>query len=390
MDSVLAFTIIMLVWALSDFVAKKTKSALSSLLVASLLFLIGFKARLFPENLLIDSSLIDLGRVAIGFVIVHLGTMINPRELKQHWRPFVIGCGAVLGVSLTLFLVAPFFVDSNYIIAGIGAITGGTVSIVIVQEAAAQYGLVTVATFPVLVAAFQGLIGFPLTSFFLKKEAKLIQQRYRSGELKAEDIDEKEAQTVNGFQLPFMDSTPGTLFWVGVVVILSKIISSYLTLGLVHPFVIALFISLFLRAIGLFKPNILLGIDVFGLIMLSVLIIVFGPLASISIHQLGELIVPIVVVFIVGVGSNLLFSFGLGKMLGYSPSMSMAIGLTSLYGFPGTMILSQEAAQAVAESDEERQCIEANILPKMVIAGFTTVTIVSVLITAVAVKFIHP
>ena len=52
-----------------------------------------------------------------------------------------------------------------------------------------------------------------------------------------------------------------------------------------------------------------------------------------------------------------------------------------LYGFPGTMILSQEAAKGAGESPEEVAAIEGAILPKMIIAGFATVTITSVIVT---------
>ena len=77
---------------------------------------------------------------------------------------------------------------------------------------------------------------------------------------------------------------------------------------------------------------------------------------------------------------SVIFAMIAGKLLGYSMSMSMsiAVGLTSLYGFPGTMILSQEAAKSVGENEEEIKVIEGQILPKMIIAGFSTVTITSV------------
>ena len=58
--------------------------------------------------------------------------------------------------------------------------------------------------------------------------------------------------------------------------------------------------------------------------------------------------------------------------MGYSIPMSVAIGLTSLYGFPGTMILSQEAAKGAGETPEEVAAIENSILPKMIVAGFST------------------
>ena len=55
-NPVLAFVVVMLVWTISDFVAKKTKSLLSSLFVASIIFLVGFLTDLFPEDLLASSS----------------------------------------------------------------------------------------------------------------------------------------------------------------------------------------------------------------------------------------------------------------------------------------------------------------------------------------------
>jgi hypothetical protein len=84
MNPVLAFVVVMLVWTVSDFIAKKTKSLLSSLFVASIIFLIGFLTGLFPEDLLASSALLGLAGVVVGFIIVHLGTMISLDDSKNH------------------------------------------------------------------------------------------------------------------------------------------------------------------------------------------------------------------------------------------------------------------------------------------------------------------
>lgn len=62
---------------------------------------------------------------------------------------------------------------------------------------------------------------------------------------------------------------------------------------------------------------------------------------------------------------------------------------SSLYGFPGTLILSEEAAKNIGETEDEIQIIEDEILPKMVVAGFSTVTITSVFITGILASFIY-
>lgn len=386
MNPVLAFTIIMLVWTISDLISKKTKSLISSLLVASLVFLIGFKTNIMPKDILTSSSLLGLGTTVVGFIIVHIGTMISIDELKKQWKTVVIGVSAVMGITLSLLLVGPLFETRNYAIAAIGAVSGGTISIIIVQEAALAAGLLSTAVLPVLISAIQGLFGFPFTSIILKKEARRLQAEYRAGNLKVDKKEEGHVEEKG--KLPAMfNTTAGTLFVVGVIVLVAIFVDN-LTNGILNTFIVALLIGVTLRATGILRPNILTGIDAYGLMMLAILIIIFGPLATIEPQALFEMIVPIILSFLVGVGGNILFSVIAGKLLGYSIPMSMAVGLTSLYGFPGTMILSQEAAKSVGETEEEIAAIEGQILPKMIIAGFSTVTITSVLITSVIVGWI--
>jgi len=77
----------------------------------------------------------------------------------------------------------------------------------------------------------------------------------------------------------------------------------------------------------------------------------------------------------------------MSKIFGYSWALSTALGATCMFGFPGTLIISEEVAKQLADSDEEREFILSRILPKMLIAGFTTVTIASVFLAGFLVKF---
>ncbi|WP_233230977.1 hypothetical protein [Paenilisteria weihenstephanensis] len=389
MNPVTAFTIIMLIWTIGDFVAKKTKSLISSLLVAAIIFIVGFKTNLFPEDLLTSSSLLALGQTVIGMLIVHIGTMISIDELKKQWRTVLIGVSAILGIIVFLFTIGSLFLDQNFIISAIGAISGTTVAVIIIQEAALASGLVLVAVFAVLISAFQGLIGYPLTSVILRKEAHRLRGEYRSGKLKVKAPVEKETSKEPGTILPqAFQTTAGTLFVVGAVVMLAGFIAD-ITNGILNQFVVALLLGILLRAFGILKPNILTGIDAYGLMMIGILLIIFGPLATSSVDDLIALIGPLCIAFAIGVTGSVVFSAVLGKLLGYSMAMSMAIGLTTLYGFPGTMILSQEAAKSAGENKDEIAAIEGEILPKMIVAGFSTVTILSVVVTSVLAGFIH-
>lgn len=396
MNAVLAFVVVMLVWTVSDWVAKKTRSLLSSLFVASIIFLIGFMTGVFPEDLLQASSLLGLAGVVVGFIIVHLGTMISLDDFKKQWKTLLIGIATVIGIGVLLLAAAAIFgggprsvneygdlisVGRDYAIAGIGALSGGTISVLIVQEAALGVGLTTVAAFPVLIAALQGLFGFPLTSLLLRREASRLKDEFRAGRIEAPVVAEVGAAS-EGLLPSFLRTTPGTLFSVGVVVLVSIGINN-LTNGALNTFVVALILGIVLRTTGVFKPSALTGIDSFGLMMLAIMIMVFGPLATLKPADLANLAGPLAIAFVFGLIGIAVFSLVVGKLLGYSIPMSIAIGLTSLYGFPGTMILSQEAAKAAGETPEEVAAIEGEILPKMIVAGFSTVTITSVVVTSI-------
>jgi len=396
MNPVVAFVVVMLVWTISDFVAKKTKSLLSSLFVASIIFLVGFLTGIFPEDLLAASSLLALAGVVVGFIIVHLGTMISVEDFKRQWKTFIIGVVTVFGIGIALYIASLLFgvrltqaaEDSyanalDFVIAGTGALSGGTISILLVQEAALGVGLTSVAIFPVLIAALQGLVGFPLTSIILKREAAQVKAEYRAGNLDSAKELAAEASTDSKLP-PALRTTAGTLFVVGVAVLVAIGVNN-LTNGTLNTFVVALLLGITLRAFGIFKPSVLSGIDSLGLMMIAIMILVFGPLATVTPADVSALAAPLVLAFVFGVAGIAAFSALAGKLLGYSVPMSVAIGLTSLYGFPGTMILSQEAARGAGETPEEVAAIEHEILPKMIVAGFATVTITSVVVTSIIV-----
>jgi len=393
-NPIVAFVVVMAVWTVSEYVARKTKSLLSSLFVASLIFLVGFLSGIFPEDLLASSSLLALAGVVVGFIIVHLGTVISLDDFKKQWKTFLIGFSTVIGIGIALWIASLIFGGRisgaaedgyaqalDFVVAGTGALSGGTISVIIVQEAALGAALTSIAVFPVLIAALQGLVGFPLTSLILRKEAARLRDEYRAGNLEAPEAPDEQAASSTLLPAAFQN-TPGTLFVVGLVVLAALGINN-LTDGILNTFVVALIFGILLRAFKVFKPSVLAGIDSFGLMMLAIMILVFGPLATVEPADVKALAFPLFLAFLFGIAGIVGTSALVGKLLGYSIPMSVAIGLTSLYGFPGTMILSQEAAKGAGETPEEIAAIENSILPKMIVAGFSTVTITSVVVTSI-------
>ena len=66
----------------------------------------------------------------------------------------------------------------------------------------------------------------------------------------------------------------------------------------------------------------------------------------------------------------------------------MALSLTALYGFPPNYVLTDEASKALAENREEYDFLMGQMLPKMLVGGFITVTITSVILAGIFINML--
>jgi hypothetical protein len=70
------------------------------------------------------------------------------------------------------------------------------------------------------------------------------------------------------------------------------------------------------------------------------------------------------------------------KIVG-SKKLSIGIAMCQMIGYPGTELIATEITNAVAETPEERDAVSSKIQTAYVISGFTSVTILSVVIASV-------
>ncbi|HHZ00295.1 MAG TPA: hypothetical protein GYA03_04285 [Tissierellia bacterium] len=163
---------------------------------------------------------------------------------------------------------------------------------------------------------------------------------------------------------------------------------SGLTNGAVNSLIICLIFGVIAREIGFLDKDSMTAANSHGFVMICLLTVVFSNLSSATPEMLLSLILPIIGTLLLGVIGFCVFSPVVGKFLGIDKFMSIAIGSTALFGFPGTFIISNEVANAVGKTPEERKIILDAILPKMLIAGFVTVSIASVVLAGIMSKLI--
>ena len=71
------------------------------------------------------------------------------------------------------------------------------------------------------------------------------------------------------------------------------------------------------------------------------------------------------------------------------PYIAVATSLTALYGFPPNYVLTDECTTALAETPEEKAFLMDKMLPQMIVGGFVTVTITSVIIASIFIPLLQ-
>lgn len=390
MNGFTAMMVVFVVFAIGDFVSSKTKAMCSMMFVSAVLFLIGFQTGLFPPNMFPVSSLLPAGVVLIAFVITHMGTLLNVKEFIAQWKTVIIGVAAMLGIGLIMVFVAPLFMDRLWAVASAPVVAGGVVAALVMGERGIELGFPQIAAFTALMVAIQGFVGFPLMSVLLRRESRTLKAKFAAGDtLVAAAAPEAEKK---GFQFPQLpeairNSPNALLAKLGIVAVIAVFLAD-LTGGIIHRFVMCLIIGIVARKVGFLDENIMNKANAFGFAMATILVIIFANLAVVSMEELLAMAFPMFMCFLLGIIAIFIFSPIAGKILKMSPWLAIAVGVSCLVGFPGTFIISNEVAKSMGGSEEERKYILDSILPKMLVAGFTTVTVGSVIMAGFMVRML--
>lgn len=391
MDSLLALVIVLVAFAIGDFVSYKTKSIVSMMFVASVIFLVGFWMGI-PATLFADAQLTGFGALMIGLLITHMGTLLSIEDLKKQWKTVLIALAAVVGIGIFLFVVGTPIIGKEYAVASAPPIAGGVVAAIIMGEGATAKGLDAIAVFVTLLVVVQGFFGYPVASFMLNREAKKLLKTFHenkgnTSETKAEAAVEpkKEKKKLIPPLSKDLQTTYILLAKLAIMAFVSFKLAA-LTNDVVHKYVMCLFVGVAAREIGFLEEAVMTKANAFGLAMVALMAVIFGNLAKATPEMLASILFPLIASLVLGVIGISIFSAIAGKLLGYSMEMSIAIGASALFGFPGTFIISNEVANANGKTEEERGAILHEIMPKMLVAGFVTVTIASVVLAGVMVK----
>lgn len=392
---VFALFVLCTVYAIGEFVSTKTKAWIPSVFVVAVLFLLGYWT-IFPKDIVKMGGLgAPLGGIiAIMICVTHMGTAISLKELAGQWKIIAVCIAGLVGMIIfTLALSALSIVDYSYVIAGLPPLTGGIVAATMMQSAAQQAGLHKAAVLAICMYVCQGFAGYPLTAVMLKKEGKHVLEQFRKGELKLEAEQEK-LETTAAPRKKLFPAIPDKYYSVTyslatlcLIATLSIVVSAwtktFMGVYAINAAILALIFGMIATELGFLRPNILKENGCFNFLMLALMIFIFSGLSGATPALLSEIMVPMVTIIVTGVTGMALFAVVASKLLKMSPYMAVAASLTALYGFPPNYVLTDEATTALAQTPEEKKALMENMLPQMIVGGFVTVTITSVIIASI-------
>ena len=394
--------VVALTYAIGDYVSNKTKAVFSMIFVTGAIFLVAFWFGL-PKDIFKRTMLDPYFAFVMPFILVHMGTLMKVRNLLNEWRTVTVAFLGIVGLSFGLFYAAAPIMEMldaaingrTMALTAAGPISGGIVATQIVSEAARAKGFTTLAVFASLLLVVQNFVGLPVASWCLKIEGRRLLKQMKSGV-----AGEKEAVTIDP-EIPayrLFPATPKTL-QTPFVLMFKTFLVGYLAVWvgglinnptvIIHKLVLALIFGIAFYELGFLEHDIFTKANCAGYAMFFCLIPIWTGLTDADPKMVMNLIMPIALCFGISLVCLAVTSLILGKILGYSWAVAMAISSTCLFGFPATYIVSNEVSIALSNNDEERKYIMNGILSKMLIGGFTTVTIGSVILASELAKVIQ-
>ena len=392
MTAIISAAVIFVVFAVGDMISAKTKAIVSMLLVASVVFLAGFWTGIFPTTMFADSTLLSMAGLLVTMLLVHLGTTIKLRDFGAQWRTVIISAVACIAISAAVFFIGQLIIDRGFALVGAPILSGGVVATLTMQDMAQKANLPELAVFATLVMCAQGFVGYPVASLCLKSEAKRIKAQLDAGELSVASQDAEKAAAASRKKLipalPAKYNTPNVVLAKVVLVALLSVFVSSLFHDAVNKLVWCLIFGVLCKELGFLDEDALGKANATGIVMPIITLSIFTNLASATPEMVVSMVVPLLVVIAIGTVAFAVVSILIGKIFHYSWQMSVAIGSSCLFGFPGTVIISNEVSESTGTTPEEKAYINAQIMPKMLVAGMVTVSITSVLVAGVMCKWL--
>ena len=427
--SIAATVALLLIIAVADLVSTLSRAWIPSMLTAILLFLVLLWVGVIPPGIVKNSGFGAIASIMVPATIVHMGTMIPLSRIREQWKGIVIGVAGVIGIVGLVIACVTVLYDYPTAVAGAGTAAGGIVAFLISSDALEKIGRSDLIVVPALVLSIQSLVGMPIANTMLRKY--VVKQRAAgvysvavpalagaatsTGSQTSHGAADHHDGTSPGFgdaprgagseaaaleaampeQEPPAAAHPRSLiperFQQSTVLIALVFVFAWIAIGLgeltgVNAGVWALLAGVLGHAAGILPSYTLLKANAFGFVMPIIIMVVLASISTASWASVVASFAPAMAVLAAAVVGIVIFAGFASRLVGWDPLKGMPVGLTALFGFPADYLLCQEISRSVASDEHEEEAIMQDIYTPMLIGGFTTVTLSSVVVASILVS----
>lgn len=380
------------IFALGEFISIKTKARVPMLFSVMIIYLILLWTKVIPTDIVDRANITAFATILPAILIVHMGTLIPFKQLKEQYKAVFIALSGIVVASILIFAICVPILGYAESVSGIGPLTGGTVAFIITSEKLTALGLTPLITIPALVLAVQGFVGMPLANFFLRKRGEAVVKAYR------ENGEAEVAASSTAFAVENNVSTETKeeerRVWIpkkyqtSVILIFQVFLGASLAVWLesvtgISYSLWALIVGVVGSVSGFYVGSIMERANSFGILMALLMVYILTSMNGITPSMFTTYLPHVLLLMVVGVIGILIGGFVTSKLFKWDPNKGMPVAITALIGFPGDYILCEEVSRSIGKNEKEQKAIFNEIVTPMLIGGFTTVTVASVVIAGI-------
>lgn len=395
--AIVLFMILTAYMALGDFLTKKTKALIPSIFVFALLLGVTAWTGLIPPNIAELTGIFGpMGSLVSLLIVLNMGTTLNIKDITSNWKTAIIGLVALIGVALTCCTIGAAIWGWDKAVISAPVVGGGIVAALEMQSAALEIGNEQLASLAVLILTLQSFPAFiiipPLLKSTWKKDLATVSDAdFKEWAEKTDETDEtKQKKTIipekywSSATILFFLSVIGTLAWLA-----SKFTATFMGSFAISASIFGLIFAIIATALGLLPKDSTAKAGASGLIFFFVIVSAFSSIATSDFNEIVALLIPLMGMIALGILGILISTVIVGKFIfKYDWKLAFILGLNCLLGFPLNYSILMEALDAFTDNEDEKKYIYNKYMPMMLVAGFVTITIGSVVLAGVMKGFL--
>ena len=397
-----AVFMILLIFFVGDLVGALTKAKISSMFVIMMGFLVLFLTGIYPADIMTTAGFAGVASLGQYFLLFNMGTSVDLPTLRREWRTVV---GAIIGMAAAIVgcCVAIPVIGKDFALAAAPVVNGGIVATTTMVQACDEKGLAAAAALATFIYAVQKFVGtLPASNCGLSVANELV------ADLRAKHAADPNYSWYAEQKSSTASASAKEPLWKGIkkyyttficlaigaaAIVLAQTIAKVLKptpLSFINMSILCMVFGITARNTGLVPPNIMRDqAKANGFFSFLSLCTIIPSLAKIDVSMLPSIGFATVVIFVlVMVFTFITFMLTPAWKVVGSKKLAIGIAMCQMIGYPGTELIATEISNAVAQTEEERDAVTARIQTAYVISGFTSVTILSVVIAGILAGFI--